>query len=57
LEIIHVIERNELGRVFPWDDDKVPQQYREADSVKEFPKLKHVLLHDLFPKLKRQWQI
>jgi hypothetical protein len=47
LETLHITQCGDLRQVFPWDDD-IDQQYREADPVKEFPKLKHVLLHDLF---------
>ena len=49
LEILHITQCGNLRQVFPWDDDvNVPQQYREADPMKEFPNLKHILLHDLF---------
>jgi hypothetical protein len=47
LETLHITQCGDLRQVFPWDDD-VDQQYREADPVKEFPNLKHILLHDLF---------
>ncbi|EES11803.1 hypothetical protein SORBI_3006G017200 [Sorghum bicolor] len=50
LETLHITRCSGLKQVFPWDDDVVrPQQHREASrEVKEFPKLKHVLLQDLF---------
>nr|CAB3489221.1 unnamed protein product [Digitaria exilis] len=51
LETLHITHCGDLKQVFPWDDIREPRTRewsRQASAaVKEFPKLKHIHLHDL----------